>query len=603
MRSGAICGSGWPTNRNSAYSFGPVGQTPVATQQELDSALMRRVLARVSLIAYIRTVAPWFTIEEIHLVIAAHLEAVTNGEIDRLMIFMPPRAGKSQTCSVFFPSWYAGRFPNEKILQVGHSTELSRNFSLDVRGLMRSPEYEWIFPGVQLAKDAGAAGRWRVEEVYLELEKLEEQISRNQQGQYNAAGVTSGIAGKGFNLGIIDDPMSEQDKHSKLTKDRIWNWYGPGFYTRRQPDKNAIVLCQTRWARDDLPGHLLEQQEKHHGADVWTTLNIPAILDRDSAAKIYLIASEYKDTELEIIGMQEGDSFAPRRFSQKELARSRANLIETDWNALYMGNPNVEEGFILKQRHWRLWPKKNMPDCQYVFQMYDTALEEKEQNDFSARTTWGVFEYREKDGERPTQHMILLEAWEDHVETPDLKVEAMVSAWGPKDAKKALKLMYPQEADRYNAIPEVDKDGKEIEGWFPDHILIENKVSGSMLIKELRRVRKPRPLPVRPWDNPRGDRGRELSKFSRAKLAALVLEQGAVWYPNRKWALAVIKKMAETKFDGTDDTDDMADTVTASMIYVRKTYRVELPSDVDEEAEALAARGSATKRQFYGARN
>jgi phage terminase large subunit-like protein len=578
-----------------------MAQSQVATKDEIDWALMRRVLARESLIAYIRTVAPWFTVEEIHCVIAAHLEALAVQEIDRLMIFMPPRGGKSQMGSVFFPSWYAGKFPNEKILQVGHSSELSRGFSLEVRELMFRPEYEWIFPGVQLAKDAKAAGKWRVEEVYVEMAALEERLNRNQQGQYNAAGVTTGIAGKGFNLGIVDDPMSEQDKHSKITKDRIWNWWGPGFYTRRQPDKNAILVAQTRWARDDLPGHLIEQMEKHHGADVWTILNIPAILDRDSARKIYTITKDYKDARLEIIEPKEGASFAPRRFSQKELARSRANLTEEDWNALYMGNPNLEEGFILKQRHWRLWPKKDMPECQYIFQMYDTALEEKEQNDLSARSTWGVFEYREKEGERPTQNMILLETWEDHVETPDLKGQVLIGAWGAKEAKKALKLMHPQEVDRYDAIPEVDDKGREILGYHPDHILIENKVSGSMLIKELRRIRKPRPLPVRPWDNPRGSRGRELSKFSRAKLASLVLEQGAVWYPNQAWALAVIKRMAETKFDGTDGTDDLADTITASMIYVRKTYRVELASDIDEEEEAKANLKPKV-RQFYGAR-
>lgn len=580
---------------------------------------MRRVLARESLIAYIRTVAPWFRVEEIHCVIAAHFEAIALMEIDRLMVFMPPRAGKSQMSSVFFTSWYAGKFPSDKILQVGHSTELSRGFSLDVRELMTQPDYEWIFPGVHLARDAKAAGKWRVEEVYAELDALDAMRNRSQQGQYNAAGVTSGIAGKGFNLGVVDDPMSEQDKHSKITKDRIWNWWGPGFYTRRQPEKNAIVISQTRWSRDDLPGHLIEQQDKHHGADIWTVLNIPAILDRDSANKIYLIAKAYGDLvepgtpEAEfakpdelLVRAGEGDSFAPRRFTRKELDRSRANLTEEDWNALYLGDPSIEDGFILKQRHWRLWPKKTPPECIEIFQMYDTANDEKESADLSARTTWGIFEYRDEEMGRPSQHMILLEGWQQRVEAPDLKREVLVSAWGPKAAKKALIEMNPHGAEQgeYDEIVMTDKKGREIEGFSPDHILIENKNSGIWLIKELRRIRRPRPLPIRPWNNPRGGYGnKELSKYARAKLASLVLEQGAVWYMGGigyEWALKIIEQCAQTKFDGTDETDDLPDTVTASMIYVRQTYRVELGSDIDEEEEARAKRPA--KRQYYGAR-
>jgi phage terminase large subunit-like protein len=570
--------------------------TPIATPEELDTdwAQMRRVLCRESLIEFIREVAPWFTIEEVHCVIAEHLEAVARGEIDRLMIAMPPRAGKSQMASIFLPSWWGGKFPSDKILQVGHSTPLSRNFSLDVRELMALPAYRWIFPGVQMSKSARAAGRWRLEEIGASLAQVESTIQRRKQGEYKAAGVTTGIAGIGFNLGVVDDAMSEQDKDSKLVKDRLWNWWGPGFYTRRQPEKNAIVLSMTRWAKDDLPGRLLDQARQNTGADKWTVLNIPAFLDKDSARKLYIVAKEYGAME-HVHKFEEGDSFSPVRWSKEELLRSKAQLTEDDWNALYQGTPTRSQGFVLKSQHWRLWPKKDPPQCLFVFQMYDTAFDEKTRNDYSARTTWGVFEHRERDGERPSMHMILLDRWKDRVEAPDLKKHVLVGAWGGKEAKRALLEMNPTD-------PEMAADIDETKiGMHPDRILIENKASGIWLIKELRKIRKPRPLPIWPWMAPRGGRGQEMGKYARAVMASLVLEQGAVWYMNRNWAQDVIKECAECRFDGTDDSDDLPDTVTSAMIYVRQTYRVELGSDIDEEAEAKA-RIRRPSRQFYGAR-
>lgn len=573
--------------------------TPIATAEELDWASMRRVLCRESLIAYIQAVAPWFVIEEVHCVIAEHLEAVARGEIDRLMVSMPPRAGKSSLVSVFLPSWWSGKFPSDKILQIGHSTELSRRFSMEVKELLTLPEFQWIFPGVQMSRLARATGKWRIEDIGEHLADLERRVQNVRQGEYNAAGVTSGIAGKGFNLGILDDVMSEQDKDSKITKDRLKNWYGPGFYTRRQPERNAIILTATRWAKDDLPGFLQEQAAKMRGkgGDDWTILNVPAILDKESAKTVVAVAKEYGAIEkADIIPLKEGDSFAPRRWSKVELMRSKAQLVEDDWNALYMGNPVRSQGHVLKSGYWRLWPRKDPPQCLLVVQMYDTALDEKTMNDYSARTTWGIFEHRERDGERPSMNAILLERWKERVEAPELKREVLVGAWGGKEAKRALLEMNPHDLPMSAGIDE------DAIGMFPDKILIENKSSGTWLIKELRRIRKPRPLPVQPFNLMRDSKGREMGKYAHAVYGSLVLEQGAVWYMPRNWAQDVIKECAECRFDGSDEHDDLPDTVAKFLVWVRQSYRVELGSDIDEDAERRANMRRPT-RQFYGARS
>lgn len=572
-----------------------MSETKIIKPGDPDWVNLHRIRARTSLIAYIRSVAPWFTIEEVHIIIAVHLEALADGDIDRLMMFLPPRTGKSSMASIFLPSWWSGRYPSDKILQVGHSVELSRGFSLNVREIMQGDEYRFIFPGVQLAKDAKAAGRFRIEDIGTAMERLEKQSPIRQQGQYNAAGVTSSIAGKGFNLGLPDDVMSEQDKDSRITKDRIWNWWGPGFYTRRQPERNAIALTMTRWAPDDLAGHLLEQMDKHHGADIWTVLNVPAILSGEMAKKIYSYAKTYGQIG-DLKELKAGDSFAPRRWSPKELQRSKDQLTERDWEALYMGNPKAIEGHILKTKHWRLWPKEEMPICDFVFQQYDTAYTEDQQNDNSARTTWGLFPYANADGHK-SMHMILLEGWERKVEAPDLKAFVMEGAWGSKEARIALAKQTPQG----EAVEYPKGLGNEKPGFYPDRINIENKASGIWLIRELRRISNPRKLPIWPWNAPRGGRGQEMNKYQKAIFGSLILEQGSVWYPNKEWAVKLIEKCAECKFDGSDTHDDIEETVASAMIYVRQTYRVDVESDRDEEEEKRAGR-KPVKRQFYGAR-
>lgn len=526
---------------------------------------LNRLMARESLISYIRLVAPWFRIEEIHCVIAAHLEALARGDVDRLMVFMPPRTGKSSMTSVFLPSWYIGKHSNEQILQVGHKIDLPKGFSQEVKGIISLPQYKMIFPNVRMAKDSHAAGRWKVED-FSEYFNHDKKKGVRQQGKYNAAGVGTGIAGIGFNLGIVDDPMDEQDKDSKTAKDKIWNWWGPGFYTRRQPEKNAIIVTATRWATDDLPGRLLDLQKQ--GGDEWTVLNIPAILDKDSARKIYDMATGYGDLQLEPMKLKAGDSFAPRRFTLKELRRSRANMAARDWLALYMGTPVEDEGQILKKKWWRQWEEAEPPKCEFVFQVYDTAFEAKQDSDYSACTTWGVFKRTEKhkyfDEEVESYHCMLLGAWKERVQAADLR-DKVLELW------------------------------KKFE--HPDRILIENKASGIQLVQELRRIRNPA-IPVWPWTPPRGLRS-ELSKRARAFMASLVLEQGAVWYMPRIWAEEVINECAKCRFDGSDEHDDLPDTVAHALLYMRQTYRLDLPTDYDREREAI--RGLPKRRpRLYG---
>jgi hypothetical protein len=554
---------------------------------------LQRIVYRECQLAYAKLVCPWAVLEEIHVCFASIAERIARGELDRVMIEMPPRGMKSYWWSVITPSWWVGKFPTDKVMEVSYKVDLTADFSRDIKNIVRSPEYRFVFPGVSLAKDSHAVGRWRIEEITKELGKIRRTRDSGKQGQFHGAGVLSGIAGTGFNLGIVDDALNEQDMDSKIAKDRVWNWWGPGFYTRRQPEKNAIVVIGTRWATDDLVGRLRELGD--HGGDEWEIFSIPAILNGDQAKKIYTTAKEYGSVPGVFdkpIELKAGDSFSPRRFSVKELMRSKANMTSRAWNALYMQNPQEDEGHILKRHWWRLWPKKEAPECVFVFQMYDTALEAKQTNDYSARTTWGVFEHKSDDGDS-SFNMILLDRWKAQVETPVLRHQVLIGHFGGKEAKRIIMEKYPGD----KAL--VDKIDEKAIGFRPDRILIEAKAGAQYLIQEFRRMRNPS-VPVWPWKGVRGTQG-ELGKYARAMLAQLVLEQGAVWYMDVPWSEEVINECARCKFDGSDAFDDLPDTVVNAMLYVRQRYYVQLPSDVDEDEEALKSTRKES-RQFYGSR-
>ena len=167
-----------------------------------------------------------------------------------------------------------------------------------------------VFPDLKLTKDSKSAAKW----------------ATTAGGMYAAAGVGTGIAGKGFHLGLIDDPISEQDAFSDTALKSVREWYGPGLYTRRQPERNAIVLTMTRWNAADLAGYLLSLKQIDPDADDWDVLSVPAILDDEHAEMLNEIAEDpqYRDLLEDPEGncpypmrYKAGDSFAPRRCGLK----------------------------------------------------------------------------------------------------------------------------------------------------------------------------------------------------------------------------------------------------------------------------------------------
>ncbi len=260
---------------------------------------------------------------------------------------MPPRHGKSELASIRFPAWFLGQYPKQQIIAASYNIDLARDFGRDVRDVVGSPEYAKIFDGIGLVKDNKSADRWRT----------------TNGGQYVAAGVGTGVTGKGADIFLVDDPVKDREEaESETRRATVWNWYTSTAYTRLMKGSGRIIVIQTRWHEDDLSGRLLTREAE--GADQWEKLILPAF-DED------------------------GKALWPEWYGEKALRRIQTNIGSRDWQALYMQNPTPDDGEFFK-REWFAegrYPKSRTPRCWY-YGTSDYAV--SDDGDYTVHALWGV---------------------------------------------------------------------------------------------------------------------------------------------------------------------------------------------------------------------
>lgn len=312
--------------------------------QEAAAELLRRRQARRSLIDFTSYTLPKFQVGEHHRIIADALESVERGECDRLMIFAPPRHTKSELASRRFPAWYLGKHPDRQIITTTYAGEFAQDFGRDVREIVSGDEFSRIFPGVGLAADSAARGRWHT----------------NSGGVYFAVGVGGPITGRGAHLALIDDPVkNRQDAESQLIRETVWHWYTSTLRTRLMPG-GAIVLICTRWHEDDLAGRLLDRMER--GGEQWKVVSLPAVGDH-------------------------GEALWPEWYPRTELDRIRSSIGPRDWLSLYQQTPTAETGTYFKREWFRRYT--DAPQRMNFYVTADFAVSADE-GDYTEIAVWGV---------------------------------------------------------------------------------------------------------------------------------------------------------------------------------------------------------------------
>jgi predicted phage terminase large subunit-like protein len=343
------------------------------------------------LIEFCKHMQPDYKVGKHHRLLANLLMELADGLKDRVCVNIPPRHGKSQLVSIYFPAWFLGKYPNKKVMMVSHTTDLAVDFGRKVRNLIDTDDYRKIFPTVTLAADSKSAGRWNT----------------NAGGEYYACGIGSSIAGRGADLLLVDDPHSEQDVLNGNFEvfDKAYEWFTYGARTRLMPG-GRVAIVQTRWHLNDLTGRVVKDMAQNDGADEYDVVEFPAILT----------VPDPSDPDKTI-----DKPLWPEFFDMKALLRTKASMPLFQWNAQYQQEPTAEEAAIIKREWWQLWEPEDPPPCEYLIMSLDAAAEAHNRADYTAITVWGVFY---KDEDKTAANVILLNSVKRRVEFTELKTLA-----------------------------------------------------------------------------------------------------------------------------------------------------------------------------------
>lgn len=250
--------------------------------------------------------------------IAKVLVRVANGELTRVMIFAPPRHGKSELLSRLFSAYYLSLFPERWVGINSYSADLAYTLS-------RSARENYIINGRTVKDDAAAVKHWE----------------SNGGGGLWAAGVGGPITGKGFHLGIIDDPIKNaEEAKSEIVQQNHQAWYSSTFYTREEPNA-AIVIMMTRWNELDLCGWLLSQEAEGEEPERWHVVSFEAIKESGPIELPKTCTLEPDDREL-------GEPLCAERYPLAKLNKIAKRIGTYFWNALYRQRPTAHEGNMFK---------------------------------------------------------------------------------------------------------------------------------------------------------------------------------------------------------------------------------------------------------------
>ena len=342
----------------------------------MEEAKAMGMMAKKSLIDYCVLTQNNYRSNWHHELIAQQLQEVARGVLKRLMIFMPPRHGKSELASIKFPAWYLGRFPNKEIIACSYSAELSEEFGRKARQQVDQELHKFIFPECQLLSGSKSATRWKV----------------SNRGGYRGTGVGGSITGAGADVLIIDDPLKNREEaESPTIRRKIWDWYTSTAFTRLEKG-GAVILIMTKWHDDDLAGKILELEgEKgtyYDGKEnKWKKQMVGEQYDKVADGKWKVLRFPAIATEKERFRVK-GDPLWPAKYDLEALEDKRKTMGPRDWSSLYQQDPVTEEGREFKQewlQYWETLPKQ----LNYVTTV-DLAISQRSSADDSVVMTTAI---------------------------------------------------------------------------------------------------------------------------------------------------------------------------------------------------------------------
>ncbi len=390
-----------------------------------------------------------------------------------LVLGAPPQHGKSDIVSRYLPAFFLGNNPDLRVAGLSYGKDLATDMNRDVQKIMLSDRYHVLFPGSTLNKK-------RVVTIEVEAKRNSDTFEiQGKKGSYIAQGVGGALTGKKVDLGIIDDPIKNaKEALSKTVKDGIWKWYVSTFLTRLSKNSGQIVMA-TRWAKDDLSGTILKKTKR----------------------AVNLAFKAISDT---------GKALVPDLHPIEKLLETKELFTEYFWSAMYQQEPITAGGGIFKLKWWKYYTE--LPPFRRKIITADTAMKEKEENDYSVFQCWG---------EGYDGNIYLIDQIRGKWEAPDLEA---------------------------NAISFYNKH-RNANGCFCSGFYVEDKASGTGLIQSV--SRKGIPIIPIPRDGSTG------GKLPRMHSGAPSIKAGLVYIPeNAEYTCDYKTEFSEAPRGKNDDQID-----------------------------------------------
>lgn len=324
--------------------------------------LQRRKLIHLTS-AFTNDYMPGWVHKEVAEHLEAFMEAVEQKRSPRLMIFLPPRTGKTQLVSRCFPAYLLGHHPEWEIISATYGQELADDIGRYVRSILNDPLYAKLFPDTKIQAGSNAADR----------------LDTSRRGGYRAVGRGGSLTGRGAHILLLDDPLKDDSEaDSEAVQEGLRSWYITSARSRLAPG-GGVIIVQTLWSLNDLPLFLLDCQDSDPKADRWKVYKYPAIATEDEPNR------------------RKGEALHPERFTVEDLERTRATYYSMGmsrwWNSLYQQNPVDEEGNFFKKDWIRYYDK--LPSDLNWYMGVDYAVSTANHADPTAAILFGV----SKDGD------------------------------------------------------------------------------------------------------------------------------------------------------------------------------------------------------------
>lgn len=472
--------------------------------------------------------------------ICEHLEAVSRGEINRLLMNVPPGFCKSLMTDVFWPAWEWGPLgkPSTRYVAFSYSAELTERDNQRFAAIITSPKYRSLWGSV-VTMGHREPGVFKVQ---------------NRQTGWKLASSVGGVGtGERGDRVIIDDPHNVKEAESDKIRAETVRWFRESITSRmNEAEQSAIVVIMQRVHEEDVSGVIL-------GEDFdYCHLCIRMRYDQEWASAATDIGWEDPRTE-------EGELAFPERFPESAVHRDERALGPSATASQFQQSPTPRGGNIIQRDWWRLWPapgyeskdgeNAKFPPCSLIVGSVDTAYSEKDENAYNAMTVWGVW-YDSR--ERPK--LVLMEGWR---------------------ARLPLRGVIPEECQTdderkpYWGLSERVAD--TIRRRQMDYLLIENKTRGHDLSAEIRRIFRSGECSIALVD-PVGD------KVARLHAVQALFADGMIYAPDKTWADTVITEVSQAP---KAKYWDFTDTTTQALTWLRSNGVLQF--GIEADAENLAA--------------